>query len=185
MTNLEFLKEGIKNLKTIGTVTRTSKYVSQAMLEYIDFDHADFIIELGAGDGAITKHILKKLKPEARLMVFEVNPNFCEMLNKLNDPRLIVIADGAEHIEEYLHKHGKSEIDAIISAIPFVMLPDTLSEKILLECKRLLIPNGSFVQIHYSLARKKMYESIFGYVEVEFVPLNIPPAFVLHTKKVS
>jgi phospholipid N-methyltransferase len=185
MTNLEFLKEGIKNLKTVGTVTRTSKYVSQAMLDYIDFDHADFIVELGAGDGAITKHILKKLKPEARLMVFEVNPNFCERLNKLNDPRIIIIADGAEHIEKYMLQYDKKDCDAIISAIPFVVLPETLSEKILRDCKRLLVPNGSFVQIHYSLARKKMYEKIFGKVGVEFVPLNIPPAFVIYTKKVS
>ncbi len=183
MTNLEFLKEGIKNLKTVGTVTRTSKYVSQVVLDYIDFSKADVIIELGAGDGAITKYILQKLKPNARVMLFEVNPLFCDRLRKLNDPRLIVVQDDAEHLLKYLDEHQIVSCDAVISAIPFVMLPEETGQKILHTCKRALKTHGRFIQIHYSLARKKMYENIFGKVDVTFVPMNFPPVFVLHAVK--
>jgi hypothetical protein len=35
------------------------------------------------------------------------------------------------------------------------------------------------------LLTKKFYQTIFGNVDISFVPLNIPPAFVLVSEKVS
>lgn len=184
MTNLEFLTEGIKNLKTVGTVLRTSKYVSRSLLEHIDFSTVKLILELGAGDGAITKHILSQLAPNGKLIVFEVNPIFCQRLKQVVDSRLIVIQDGAENMQEHFKTLQIKEVDAIISAIPFVMLPDELSHNILQSCVSFLKKNGVYLQIHYSLAKKKMYEKYFSSVHVDFIPLNIPPVFVLKCKQV-
>ena len=58
MKKIEFLKEGLKNLKTIGSVARSSKYLCKGMIKHVDFKTANVIVELGAGDGVITKHIL-------------------------------------------------------------------------------------------------------------------------------
>ena len=59
MNNIAFLKESIKNIKTVGTFTRSSKFLCRGMVKHVDFENAHTIVELGAGDGVITKHILK------------------------------------------------------------------------------------------------------------------------------
>ena len=88
MKKIAFLKESLKNLKTVGTVTRSSKYACKAMIAPVNFDDANVIVELGAGDGVITEHIIKAMKPGSILLSFEVNPLFCEKIREINDPRL-------------------------------------------------------------------------------------------------
>lgn len=179
MGTIEFFKESIRNLKTVGTFTRSSKFLCQGMIKHVDFKNAKVIVELGAGDGVITKHILKKMSPDAKLMIFEVNANFTSQLNAINDDRLIVVQDSAEHLGKYLDENKLGTVDFIISAIPFVIVPKDIANKIIETCKEYLRPGGLFVQVHYSLIAKKLYEVAFGNVDIHFVPLNIPPAFVL------
>ena len=184
MSTIEFFREGIKNLKTVGTITRSSKFVCKEMVSFIDFSTAKVIVELGAGDGVITKHILKGMRPDAKLLVFEVNEAFCDLLHNINDDRLIVVADSAEKIGDYLTKNNLGDTaDYIISAIPFVALPDELSYQIVEASRDHLSKGGLYVQLHYSLLVRKMYKKVFGNVDVNFVPLNIPPAFVLVSEK--
>lgn len=179
MGTIEFFRQSVKNLKTVGTLTRSSKFVCKEMISHVDFKMANVIIEMGAGDGVITKHILGAMKPDAKLIIFEVNPTFCKVLREIKDERLIVIEDSVELIPEYLKKHKLDKPDFIISAIPFVAMPDDISYKIVQLCQKTLKPEGKYIQIHYSLLLKKMYKKVFGNVDVNFVPLNIPPAFVL------
>ena len=183
MKKIHFLKESLKNLKTVGTIVRSSKYVCKEMVSHVDFSNAKTIVELGAGDGVITKHILDKMQAGSTLLSFEVNEAFCNTLRKIGDDRLHVIEDSAAKLEEYIQKMGLTQPDYIISAIPFVSLPDELGYEIVGECEKSLKTGGLFIQIHYSLLAKKLYQNVFGNVNISFVPLNIPPAFVLVSEK--
>ncbi len=183
MSTIEFFREGIKNLKTVGTITRSSKYLCKQMISHVDFANAKVLVELGAGDGVITKHILGKMRPDARLLVFEVNPKFCDLLRSIDDERLIVAEDSAEQLGEYLQKINAKEVDYVLSAIPFVALPKEVGFKIVHECKKHLKDNGLYIQVHYSLLMRRLYEAVFGNVDINFVPLNVPPAFVLVSQK--
>lgn len=180
MNKIQFLKESLKNIKTIGTVARSSKFACKAMIEPVDFKKARVIVELGAGDGVITEHILKHMHPDAVLLAFEVNPKFCKKIrSEINDPRFHLIEDSAEQLQEYLAKYRLKKVDAIISSLPFVSLPEELCYRIVGECKKVMKPGAPYVQIHYSLLLKKVYQKIFGNVKVNFEPINIPPAFIL------
>lgn len=181
--SFRFFQEGLKNLRTVGAFTRSSPFLCKKMTELVDFDKARIIAELGAGDGVITRHILPLLHPEGRLLAFEILPQLAEFLHGIDDDRLLVVQDSAEHIGVYLEEEGHKYADCILSAIPFVMLPQELSLKILYACKEALRPGGLFIQVHYSLLAKKLYEEVFGNVDVNFVPLNIPPAFVLVSER--
>jgi phospholipid N-methyltransferase len=183
MTPVKFLKESLRNLKTVGTITRSSKYVCQRMIRPIDFSKAINVIELGAGDGVITRHILNKMSADSKLFVFEVNDSFVKRLDLIKDPRLHVVHASAELMEEKLKELGVEEVDYIISALPFVVFPDDLANKIVEKSFDMLKMGGTYIQIHYSLMLKKMYARIFGNVHVRFVPLNIPPAFILVSNK--
>lgn len=183
MNKIKFLRESLRNIKTVGTVTRSSKFLCEGMVKHVDFGSAKILVELGAGDGVITHHILKNMRPDCKLLAFEVNPKFCEHLRKINDPRLVIVEDSAEKVGEYLAAHGFQQADAVISAIPFVALPEELSNKIVDSCKQHLKTGGFFIQVHYSLLLKKMYEKIFGNVATHFVAFNIPPAWVMVSTK--
>ncbi|MGB1216243.1 MAG: class I SAM-dependent methyltransferase [Saprospiraceae bacterium] len=177
-----YLKQSLKNMRTTATVTKSSRYTCRAMIKHVDFENADVIVEIGAGDGVITKHILAEMKPGTKLLCFEILDHFCEILHEIEDDRLVIIQDSAEHIGKYLQKHGFEKADAIVSAVPFVMLPRELSIAIVTQLKKYIRPNGIMVQLHYSTIVKKIYQNIFGNVKTEFVARNIPPA-ILHIMK--
>jgi phospholipid N-methyltransferase len=187
MNKITFLRESLKNIKTVGTVTRSSKFLCKEMIEPVDFREADVIVELGAGDGVVTEHILNSMKPDAKLFSFEVSQAFCDLMREKfkEDKRVVVVEESAANIADVLNRHGIQQADYIISAIPFVSLPDELGLQIVTACKNILKPKGLYIQIHYSLLLKKMYKKVFGNVDVSFVPLNIPPAFVLVSEKKS
>ncbi len=186
MDKLDFIVEGIRNLKTVGSVTPSSKYLCRAMIEPIDFAKAKVIVELGPGNGVITSYILEAMQADSKLFAFEVNDSFCELLSQKygHDTRFHLIAASAENIEQHLSEHNHDQADYVISAIPFTILPDEIAKTIIRESKRILKPGGLFIQFHYSLFAKKMYQEIFDEVKVDFVPLNFPPAFVLECKKI-
>lgn len=184
MNRIHFLRESIRNLRTVGTVARSSKYLCRGMIRHIRFDKAENIVELGPGDGVITEYILKFMRPDSHLWAFEVNDAFCDLLtHRIHDNRFHLIQDSAEYLGEYMAHHQLEKVDYIISAIPFIMLPEQLSLTIIRLCQEKLREGGKFIQLHYSPHTKKMYQQIFGNVEVFFVPLNIPPAFVMVSTK--
>lgn len=183
MGTIDFFAESLRNLRTVGTITRSSRALCRGAIEEVDFASARHLVELGAGDGVITEHILAEMHPEARLIAFEVNPKFCDRLRAIQDPRLIVVEDSAEELPRYLAQHAITTLDAVVSAIPFVSLPRQLAYRIVGLCRDALAAGAPFCQVHYSLAMRKVYRSIFGNSEAKFVPLNLPPAWVLTSRK--
>ena len=182
-TTLSFFKESIRNLRTTGAIVRSSKFLVREMLKPIDFKNAKVIVEMGAGDGVMTFEILKNLSPTARLLCFEINPQFCEILRGIKDERFVLIEDSAEMLAAHMRRLHIKEVDYVISAIPFVALSDELSYSIVRGCFKALKKKGLYIQFHYSTLIKKMYTSIFGNIDINFVALNIPPAFVMICEK--
>ncbi|MEO7174721.1 MAG: ribose ABC transporter permease [Saprospiraceae bacterium] len=178
MNRFEFLKESLKNIKTIGTFTRSSRRLCHEMVKHGKLSEAKVVVELGAGDGVLTQFILNALPKDAILFSFEVHESFCKLLRQIDDPRLIVCEASAEDMIPILEAAGYTEVDSILSAIPFVMIPDDVGQFILKSSEKLLKKGRPYVQIHYSILRKKWYQEIFGNVELHFVPMNIPPTFI-------
>ncbi len=176
---ISFLREGLKNLRTVGTVTRSSPAVCRKMVSLGQVSSSKVIIELGAGDGVITHYILQEMAPDARLFAFELNPIFCEQLRSIGDDRLTVIEGSVLALEDYMAQYDISSVDTILSAIPFAIFSEEDSRSVLVQCHSLLAESSHFIQLHYSLSKKSLYESIFGAVNIHFVLANFPPAWVL------
>ena len=182
MSTFSFLVEGLRNLRTTGTLTRSSPALCEAAVDRIDYDNTTFIVELGAGDGVITRHLLDRLPAHAKVIAFEVSEDLCDDMRAINDPRLIVANDSAENIRAWLDKVGADKADHIVSAIPFAALPPELGRRIVQAAKDNLRPGGQYNQVHYSLKTKNYYEEAFGRVEVKRVWANLPPAWVLYCR---
>ncbi len=179
-----FLRESIRNMRTMGSVAPSSRFLCRSIAAKIDPARAQVVVELGPGDGAVTRYLLDRLAPEGRLLVFEINPVFVEKIRlELDDARLLVIHDSAENMGLHLTKNGITAVDYLVSGIPFIMLPEVLAHAIINTCRRWLRPGGWFIQFHYSPRLVGFYRSVFGNADVEFVPLNFPPAIVISCKK--
>ncbi len=179
MKRLDFFSESLKNLKEVGTVTRSSRYLCRSIARQIDFEKADTIVELGAGDGVISLHLLKQMKPDSKLIVFEINEAFCNQLEEIDDPRFFFYKRSAEELGDVLREMDIDEVSYVVSALPFTVFPEKVAESIVDQCRKSLVPMGKYVQVHYSLVKKNLYKKIFGNVKVNFVLKNLPPAFLL------
>lgn len=181
-----FFKVAIKSMKTSGSIIPSSRFLANKMLNKVDFSKADVIVELGPGNGVITKRILNKLHPKAVLICFEINDNFYEELKKIEHPRLHVIKESAEMINEELEKLGHSKSCHIISSLPLTMIPDSVSNTILQNSFASLENNGTFIQFQYSLSYFKKLKAVFSEaISLDFEIFNFPPAFIYRCQKVG
>ncbi|MCW5922374.1 MAG: methyltransferase domain-containing protein [Saprospiraceae bacterium] len=181
---LDFLRESIRNLRLTGSVAPSSRFLCRAIVAKINPEKASVVVELGPGDGVITRYILERLRPDSRLVIFEINEIFVEKIRAtFDDPRLLVIHDSAEHMGRHFKALNVEKVDYIVSGIPFVVLPEPLTRRITLECRRWLRTEGRFIQFHYSPLLIHFYRRVFGNVDVELVPLNIPPAIIISCEK--
>ena len=182
MSKKEFFSAFLKHSKNTGAVAPSSRFLVKKMLEPIDFKKVKCIVEFGPGTGSITSELLSHMPKDATLLAFEINADFCELLKQIKDPRIKIIRDTAESLESYLREHHFEKVDYIISSLPLAMIPNGVVKNILAVVKKVLSPAGAFVQYQYSLNAYKKLRNTFRNVDVNFTPINIPPAFVFVCK---
>lgn len=184
MQQINYLKNTLMHFRTTGTLVRSSSFLCKTMLSYIDFSDCRNIVELGPGDGVITEYLLNNMHQDTKLFSFEINEYFLKYLNEnFSDQRLNVVPESAEHLISELAKRGVNEVDYVVSAVPFMILPEALTETIVTACYKALKPGGKFIQFHYSLNARKFYQKVFKNIQIRFVPFNVPPAFVMVCEK--
>jgi phospholipid N-methyltransferase len=147
------------------------------VLKQVDWEKARVIVEYGPGVGAFTSRLLERMRPDARLIAFEINPEFYQYLNtSFNDPRLLFVRESAADVDTVLERLGYSHADYIISGIPFKTLTPPLRDEIVRKTHSVLRPNGSFLVYQFSSAVLPYLEKVFGRVSRDFELLNILPA---------
>jgi phospholipid N-methyltransferase len=173
---VSFFMKFIESPTQIGSITPSSRFLAQKMLAPIDWESVRFVAELGAGTGAFTKHIQQLKHLHCKVAVFEKDDDLREELQRLYT-KLIYFKDAIQ-LSEKVQFMGMDSLDAVISGLPFALFEEAFRERIIDEVIHSLKPNGIFVAFQYSLQMKKMLSRKFSQVEISFVPLNIPPAFV-------
>ena len=174
---IRFFRSFLAHPRQVGAILPTSTWAVRDMLDMANLPEARYVAEIGAGTGAYTGEILKRLHPDARFLAFEIDPDLAATLSERfeGDPRLEVINDSAANIEEYL---DGAKIDVIVSAIPFTSLPADAKESVFGTIARVLAPEGVMVQIQYSTVLQRDLTRRFVSVRRRLSPLNIPPAFL-------
>lgn len=174
-----FFKTYLEQKRQVGSWVASWPLLVNNMCRKIDFDTAKVIIEYGPGNGVFTKKLLKKANSKTKLFVFELNEDFYNVLkDKFNDPRIILLNQGAETLPEVLKAHNITEVDAILSSLPLAMIPNELKNKILDNSYAYLKKNGVFLQYQYSLNARHDIKKRYGELKVNLIAFNVPPAFV-------
>lgn len=185
--NLLFLKEYIKDIRNVGAIAPSSRFLARKMLKSIDFDTAKVIIEYGPGTGVFTNEIAGRIKPDTTLIVIETNPIFYQKLCEKYKSRknIEIINASAADIHSLQKSRSLPAPDYIISGLPFAALPAHVSKKILRDTSKLLGNTGEFITFQYTLLKKPLLNSYFNSIIVSRELRNIPPAYILRCKRLE
>ena len=171
-----FFRSFLTSPRRVGAVIPTSARAVRATLDLAPLEQARCVVEMGAGTGPYTRELLARLRPDARLLAFEIDPALARALaDELRDPRLRVINDSAERVDSYL---DGARADVIVSALPFTSLPAGVREDLLAAARRALAADGTMLVLQYSPFIQRRLEQVFGAVERRIVARNLPPAFL-------
>ncbi|WP_028547469.1 class I SAM-dependent methyltransferase [Paenibacillus sp. UNC451MF] len=171
-----FLNKFIKSPKDVGSITPSSKYLARAMTRSIPWDGVEAAAELGAGTGAITEYIQNAAGEHTRTLLFEKDT---VLRNQLQEkyPTMACYSDACQ-IRKAMSEEGIGHLDLILSGLPFFNFPQAIRDAIMNEILLSLKPGGRFVAFQYSLQMKQQLNQYFDIESIQFVPLNLPPAFV-------
>ena len=175
MNNWSFFREAVRNFRSTGAIARASPTLVRRLIAAVPQDVPVTVVELGPGEGCITRALLGKLHPASRLIAFEINPVFVHRLRLLSDTRLTVHAQGAERVSDHF---APGSVDFIVSSLPLSMIPQPVKEDIIRKAQSVLRPEGQFLQYQYALQDYSLLKDTFDDVSVSFTLANLPPAFV-------
>lgn len=178
-----FLKQFINDPKNIGSLLPSSRYLVSEMTEIICEN--DAVVELGFGDGCITKKIV--FNKCRYLGVYDNNESFVSNLKMLNILPESHIMNDAFDINR---QHALHSLDIVISSLPLVNFSYDKRLELISKVSNVLKRNGKFVMFSYKfkfpLNDDDLKKLGMDLVSKKIVWRNFPPAmvFVLVKKEI-
>lgn len=165
--------------RNIASVTPSSKFLVDRVIKAMNLPTAKVIVEYGAAQGVMTRRILEKMRPDAKLVAIEFNKRlYDELVGRVSDPRLIPVHGDVREIEKIMAAHGLSKADVIISGVPFAFFSGRARHELLKTTSDILNPGGRFVPYQVTTHLIPMLKDYFDDVDTQFEVRNIPPHFV-------
>lgn len=173
---IEFLHRFVRTPRQIGSVSPSSIHLARTMVRDVPWNRCKVIAELGAGTGAITRMIESSRRPGSRFHVFEMDPAFRKSLaGEFAD---VLLHSDARDLLNALRNTGDTYANVIFSGLPFTLMHEEHRSALLDAITQALAPEGSLVAFQYTPLFLPAFRQYFRRVQVRFVPLNLPPAFV-------
>ncbi|NRH20468.1 methyltransferase [Candidatus Gracilibacteria bacterium] len=166
--------------KEAGYNLSSSPYLVRRLVSLADISDAHIIVELGAGEGQVTGHILEKKSKNTRLIVIENDHNkFLELSQKYGE-QCEIHEISAAHIDSIVDKNS---VDVIISTLPLGSISHPGVGHILAAAEGILKKGGKFIQYQYVMANKKDVKKYFHIDHIYWEPRNIGPTFIYEAHK--
>ncbi len=182
MNQLFFFKNFLRDGRIASMVPTAERAVRQ-ICSSLDFRRDLMVVEYGPGEGVFTRYLLSRLTPRSRLLVIDTNPIFVTALRQIGDHRLEVISGDIRLADQLLTRRGVDSVDHVLSGIPFSFLSGTERARVTLITAGLVVAGGSFILYQFSPLMRRYLAPVFKEVQLSFVPLNLPPLFVMKAIK--
>jgi phospholipid N-methyltransferase len=182
-----FFKRFLQRPFQIASIVPSSKALVERVSDKIDFDRARVIAEYGPGEGVHSRAIARRMRRDAQLLLFELDPAFSRDLEKqfANDPRVHVVNGDAAHLPNELGRRGIAQCDYIVSGIPFSILKIDKKLSLLQKTYDALVPGGCFIIYQVTNELKQHASPIFDETDSEYFLQNIPPMFITVFRKAA
>ena len=179
-----FIFAGLVKFKQTGAIVPSQRFLITKMIAPIPEDYSGEIIELGAGNGALTLRLAARC-PGARVLACEINPALAQStrqnLKKAGiNGRVRVVSDAAEHLLSERARTGRDKADFVVSGIPLGNLARQQTLALIDKIGHSLREGGMYIQFQYSLLDRRKIRQRFASLRTVPVPLNFPPAVVYY-----
>jgi phospholipid N-methyltransferase len=184
---LHFMCAALVKFRQTGAIVPSQRFLIEKMMAPVPETYSGRIIELGAGNGALTSRLAGRC-PEARILACEINPALARV-NRHNldmagiNGRVQVIPDSAEHLLSEMDRRGMDKADFVLSGIPLGNLRRDRVLALIDAVSGALVPGGMYIQFQYTLMDRKRIRTRFRTLRTVPVVLNIPPAVVYYAQK--
>lgn len=187
---VNFLKQFVARPHEIGAIVPSSETLAREMVERVDWARVDVVVEYGPGLGAVTSEILRKADGRD-FFVIEVNEPYTHALRR-RFPLLPVYLGSAASIVEIAAAHGVTQVDCVISSLPWANFPEVVQNQILDAMFDVMAPHGQFATFAYMHGlplpsgrrfRAKLEQRFRRVTRSGVIWRNAPPAIVYHCER--
>jgi phosphatidylethanolamine/phosphatidyl-N-methylethanolamine N-methyltransferase len=184
-----FVREFLRSPGSVGAVWPSSPALAREIIRSAQVATADFVLEIGPGNGAFTGEILSSLRPGARFLAIEKSVELARGVAE-RFPAVRVVAGCATELDSHLDGHGSP--DSVVSGLPWAAFGEPLQESLLRQITAALHPDGTFATFAYfgphRLKAGRAFREKLGkhFREIRRSPVvlaNFPPAFVYFCRK--
>lgn len=191
-----FAKRFLSKPTSVGSLWPSSKKLALCMIPSPSYQKGTInYLEVGAGSGALTCRLVKKLRPQDKLDIVENDPKFCALLRK----QFGHVSQVTIH-EVSILDFTEKKYEVVISSLPLNAFPAHLVAKILekyenlskkggllsyfeyagLEkIKQALLCGAKARDFHETLSLKQHFAAQYC-TKIELIWGNVPPARVIH-----
>lgn len=181
--SLLFFKRVLANPIRVGYIVPSSPVLTRKTARCIDFSKPRVVVELGPGEGCHTRQIVRRMNPDSRLILVELDSHFADHLKEqfAADKRVTVVHGDAMHLPETLVAHGCADPDYIVSGIPFTIMDRETREQLLESIARAMGPDSVFITYQFSMQLAE--HDYFDLKRRDHCLFNVPPLNVIQLGK--
>ena len=174
-----FGSELLSNPRPVGSAVPSSRFLARRIAGFIPRSPRGYVVELGAGTGAITAALLGRGIPPERILPVERSESMVKLLKKRFPFLSIALGDAAELrslLRAWLGEDG-IKVRYVVSSLPLRSLPEKIVTSIMYEVQQVLHEDGKLLQYTYDL-RKTPHPALSGFKRryTTVVWANFPPA---------
>jgi phospholipid N-methyltransferase len=143
-----FLASAVRNPRRIGAPTPTSASVAATVAQVVPTTGTPIVVELGPGTGSLSDGIHERLPTGGRHIAIELESSLVQHLRQ-HRPWLEVVHGDAANLRGLLDELGVSQVDAMVTAIPWSLMNSDVQDDILRQASAALAPHGAFTALTY------------------------------------
>ncbi len=171
-----FFKGFVKHPVMVGSIIPSSDRTVDKMLAPVDWENTKLFVEYGPGIGTFCQPVLSQMRPDATLLVIDLNEDFIIYLRKtIRDSRFIAVHGSASDVNEIINQFGFKHADYILSGLPFSTLPNNLGPIIAEETAKAIRPGGAFLVYQFRARARDFMTPHFRKIDSGFELWNILP----------
>jgi len=184
---MQFVWAGVIKQVQMGAILPSQRFLIEKMIAPIPENYCGQVVELGAGNGALTLRLAAKC-PNARILACEINPMLARYTRQnlkcagLNG-RVTVKASCAETMLTEMADGGAERPDFIVSGVPIGNFTRTRTLALLKLISKMVEERGMYIQFQHFLRDRKTVKTIFPNLRTIPVLLNLPPAVVYYARR--
>jgi phospholipid N-methyltransferase len=182
---LRFFWAGLVRHGQTGGIVPSQRFLIAKMIAPVPETYRGRVIELGAGNGALTLGLALTC-PQARILACEINPTLARdhagnLARAGFNGRVELFTGAAADLLSAIGQEQKP--DFIISGIPLGNLGREKALALIDTVRETLSEGGLYIQFQHSLLDRKKIQTRFPNLRTIPVFLNFPPAVVYYARR--